>query len=285
MKIKKITRSILALFCVLAASAQSHTQSLLWEISGNGLSAPSYLAGTFHTMCAEDFLMKEKVKTALGKTKNLVLEINYTDSGEVEALQKMMSAEQPLSAQLDAESLKRLENILVQYGTSLKEVDSFSPQALYSLVSKKSFTCAPADLRMYEIELIKLAMGNGARIGGLETVETQAKYLGLAYNLHQTIEQLEAGDSYAAITKDMIKAFQDENLEELTRMVRDRRFMNDEQEKWVLTERNRNWARSMPDMMKKESTFFAVGGGHLGGNNGVIKLLQDLGYTLKPVIL
>ena len=28
--------------------------TLLWEISGNGLAAPSYLFGTFHLLCKDD---------------------------------------------------------------------------------------------------------------------------------------------------------------------------------------------------------------------------------------
>jgi uncharacterized protein YbaP (TraB family) len=36
-------------------------------------------------------------------------------------------------------------------------------------------------------------------------------------------------------------------------------------------------------MAKKESTFFAVGAGHLGGDQGVISLLRKKGYTVKPI--
>jgi uncharacterized protein YbaP (TraB family) len=36
-------------------------------------------------------------------------------------------------------------------------------------------------------------------------------------------------------------------------------------------------------MMKKESAFFAVGGAHLMGENGIIQLLRSKGYTVKPV--
>ncbi|WP_254555955.1 hypothetical protein, partial [Salmonella enterica] len=42
-----------------SASAQhkntENKNSLLWEVSGNGLSKPSYIAGTFHILCSKDF--------------------------------------------------------------------------------------------------------------------------------------------------------------------------------------------------------------------------------------
>ncbi|NJO25532.1 MAG: TraB/GumN family protein [Bacteroidia bacterium] len=45
----------------------------------------------------------------------------------------------------------------------------------------------------------------------------------------------------------------------------------------------KNWIPVMEDAMKKNSNFFAVGAGHLPGENGVINLLRKAGYTLTPV--
>jgi len=39
----------------------------------------------------------------------------------------------------------------------------------------------------------------------------------------------------------------------------------------------------MQKMMGNQITFFAVGAGHLGGNNGVVNLLKAEGYTLTPL--
>lgn len=39
----------------------------------------------------------------------------------------------------------------------------------------------------------------------------------------------------------------------------------------------------MEDKMQENTMFFAVGAGHLAGENGVIKLLRRAGYTLKPL--
>ena len=39
----------------------------------------------------------------------------------------------------------------------------------------------------------------------------------------------------------------------------------------------------MTQMAKGSSTFFAVGAAHLGGETGVIALLERAGYTVTPV--
>ena len=39
----------------------------------------------------------------------------------------------------------------------------------------------------------------------------------------------------------------------------------------------------MPEIMKEKSTVFAVGSAHLGGEYGVLKLLEKEGYQVKAV--
>ncbi|HJW29526.1 MAG TPA: TraB/GumN family protein, partial [Saprospiraceae bacterium] len=51
----------------------------------------------------------------------------------------------------------------------------------------------------------------------------------------------------------------------------------------LLNNRNRNWIPRIGEWMRKGTTLFAVGAGHLGGKNGVIRLLQKAGYKVTPV--
>ena len=51
----------------------------------------------------------------------------------------------------------------------------------------------------------------------------------------------------------------------------------------LLVRRNRNWIPVMGEMMMAKPTFFAVGAGHLGGDEGVVALLREAGYTVKPL--
>jgi uncharacterized protein YbaP (TraB family) len=39
--------------------------SLLWQVSGNGLKQASYLFGTFHLLCKEDIHFSNQLKTAV----------------------------------------------------------------------------------------------------------------------------------------------------------------------------------------------------------------------------
>ncbi|MBL3548527.1 uncharacterized protein YbaP (TraB family) [Chryseobacterium rhizosphaerae] len=264
-------------------STPSNDNSLLWEVSGNGLSKPSYITGTFHILCSKDFEIKPKVLKALEKSDNFVMEINYTDPAEIKSLQKMYQTDKKISEQLSPNEAKELNTILADYGTDLKSIDSSSPQALYALLSTKAIPCPQTEIKLYEMELLQKAIKDKKTIKGLEKVEDQLKSINEAYNLRSTITQLKMGKEYEILFKQMIEAFKNENIHLLYSLFKDERFMNTQQEKAMLTNRNQNWVKAMPEIMKNQSSLFAVGGSHLMGENGIIPLLQSKGYTVKPV--
>ncbi|GEJ46660.1 TraB/GumN family protein [Chryseobacterium sp. ON_d1] len=271
----------------LTAKAQNTNNgkdnSLLWEVSGNGLPKPSYITGTFHILCSKDFEIRPKVLKALESTESFIMEINYTDPAEMVSLQKMFQADSKISDQLSPEEAKELNTILANYGTDLKSVDSSSPQSLYALLSTKATPCPKTEVKLYEMELLQRAMKDKKSIKGLEKVEDQMKSINKAYDLKSTIAQLKMGREYQILFGQMIEAFKNENVQSLYRLFKVERFMNSQQEKAMLTDRNQNWVKIMPAMMKKESSLFAVGASHLMGKNGIIPLLQAKGYTVKPV--
>jgi len=257
--------------------------SILWEVTGNGLSKPSYITGTCHIMCSKDFEIKPKVLKALEKSESFVMEINYMDPTEMTALQKMFQTNKKISDQLTPQEAKELDQILTEYGTSLKNMDTSSSQALYALISMKAVPCPQTEIKSYEIELMQAALKQKKSINGLEKVEDQLTSINKAYDLKEVIKQLKMGKEYEALLQGMVNAFKKEDVESVYNLFKNDKFMNDKQEKAMLTDRNKNWAEKMPEMMKKESSFFAVGGAHLMGENGIIKLLRSKGYTVKPI--
>ena len=59
--------------------------------------------------------------------------------------------------------------------------------------------------------------------------------------------------------------------------------MDEETAKHMLYDRNDNWIKTIKDAVGHESIMVAVGIGHLVGERGLIKQLQDAGYTVTPV--
>lgn len=245
--------------------------SLLWEVSGNGLSKPSYLYGTIHMICSSDYFLTDKTKRAFESSEKLMLEINFSDPKEMSQMQQLAMGKEPLSKKLTPEQLAKLDDILKKTtGMTVKQVDSFSLLTVMSLISMKTFGCA--DLKFYEMEFIEQAKKRNIEIGGLESVKDQFVILENAYTNDEIIAMLD--ESVPEETAKLVSTYKAENIESLYDITTDERFTSKKTKKIILDERNLNWVKSMAELIRKQSVFFAVGSAHLGGEFGVINLLR-----------
>jgi len=254
--------------------------SLLWEVSGNGLSKPSYVYGTIHGICPTDYFMAEKTKNAFQKSDKLILEINLADPIEMADMQKAGIASVPLSKTLSQEQLSKLDAVLQKNtGLKIKQLDGFTLSAITGFISMKTFDCET--LKSYESDFIDLAKKENKSIGGFETVKKQTNMLVNAYTDSELIETVE--DFSKDETKKMVEDYKAENVMNVYNDLANEKVMSKNAKKWILDDRNKDWVQTMPAMMKKESLFVAVGVGHLAGEEGVINLLRQAGYKVKPV--
>ncbi|WP_136667633.1 TraB/GumN family protein [Flavobacterium sp. H122] len=256
-------------------------KSLLWEVSGNGLEKPSYLYGTVHMICEKDYILKPKVTEAFAKTTKLALEINMSDPNEMSNMQKAAMGTELLSKKLSPAQLAELETILQkQAGISVKQVDNYSMLTIMSLLSIKSFGCQ--NLKFYEMELVSKAKETNKPVMGLETVNDQMNYLGKSFPDNQMLKYLKTISETE--TQKLVQNYIKEDAMAIYKEVVNPESMDANGKKWLLDIRNANWVKQMPELMKKESVFFAVGVAHLGGELGVIQLLKKAGYTVKPIM-
>ena len=100
----KLFLVVAVLFFQLPVSAQQKSEdALLWKIEGNGLKKASYLFGTVHMICKENFAMPVKVLSALDQTDQSYLEMNMAAPDFAQQAQKYMKSEKPLSSEMSKE--------------------------------------------------------------------------------------------------------------------------------------------------------------------------------------
>lgn len=277
----KFASLVLVLIAVLGFSQNQN--SLLWKVSGNGLKNPSYVFGTYHMLCSKDFQIKDKVKNALNSSEQFMMEVNFSDPETMTVMQSAMMAKQKLSDVLSPKEVEVMKANISKFGYRFEDVEGMSPMVINSLLMVKYFDCAPTELKMIDLELMNLAASGDKIIGGLESAKEQMEILGkflTPSDLVKTVSKFEEGKEMMVKLK---KAYLDEDLATLDVLMKDRKEMTQEQEDLLLNNRNKNWAKMMPELMTDNSTFFAVGAGHLLGKEGVIMLLQKQGYTVTPV--
>jgi hypothetical protein len=259
------------------------SNSLLWKISGNGLINTSYLFGTMHLIPKKDFGISKKVAKTLKLCQELILELNLTNIKEMEKAQQMQVTNNRISDGLNKNESLELNLILEKaYSISLSEVNHLSPMMVMNKMVTSSFE--EEEMTAIDMELIDLAIRSKIKIKGLETVKAQIKIAQKIFTPKELLRQMRMGEDYPEVIKAMIGAYKNGDLSTLHELIKDRRFMTEEAEKVMVTNRNKLWARKMPQLLSKEkSIFFAVGAGHLGGENGLIVLLRKHGFNLRPL--
>lgn len=109
--------------------------------------------------------------------------------------------------------------------------------------------------------------------------------------LNRQIQQLDCFlnnlDYYAQFTERMVKAYYAQDVKALLDLMNEKFNTTcdstPEEMAQLLDNRNLDWASRMPAIMKAAPTLFVVGAGHLPGSKGVLKLLQEKGYTVEAV--
>jgi uncharacterized protein YbaP (TraB family) len=259
-----------------------HKNSLLYKITGKDLKKSSYLLGTMHAVCASDFLLSEKVLKALDKCSIYYMEVDLGSAQQIRLMEQQMSAMADISGGLSDSGKEELELILQnQFDLSVNEVNQQGPLTLINRMTIDAIDCD--EIKVAEMELLKIAQEKGLKTGGLETALEQLDIAQKVFTGKEILRQLKSTGIYKELFDKMMKAYHSENLHDLSILANDTRFMSKRAYDILVINRNRRWAKSMPTLMESQSTFFAVGAGHLPGEEGLLQLLIEMGFAVNPV--
>jgi len=281
---KKISLITLLVLFTITTFGQN---SLVWKISGNGIENPSYLFGTIHAICPDDFFLPEKLDEVIKNTDNLYLEIDMTDSLFMQKMQMGMMNPQMknIKADLSEEHQKLIDEALKKLiGAGLDQIGVMKPWALSAMIAIKTGLDCPTEAS-YEMELIKLAKTNGKSVIGLETIEAQlALFDDIPYDqqLEWLVEAVTEMEDNKALLAQLIAAYKKQDVKALYKLMLEQEEMEEFAEV-LLDQRNESWIPVMTKAMGESTNVFAFGAGHLGGEKGVLNLLKKAGYKVEAV--
>lgn len=268
-------------------------KSLLWKVTGKGIK-PSYVFGTIHMIGESDFFWNKSMDKAFKKTKKLVMEMDMSQQMAM-AVQMMqlapMKGGETLKDLVTEDEYKLIKTYFTEEATSPQAKMTFGiaqnwqPMLLQSLLYMEMID---GPVKMYEMELTSKAKDADMSFGGLETVADQMAvfntipYKEQAKALIEMINNIKKGDGGANEFAKMVLHYKAQDVDGmLDAMQGDLDEM--ENKSALLDDRNIKWIPQIIETSKKQPTFYAVGAGHLGGENGVIRLLKKEGFKVTPV--
>ena len=268
-------------FTLLYSGSQAQ---LLYRISGNGLMKDSYLFGTIHTMPKEDFEMPKKVMDALKSSEMIAMEIdmNMSISEQIElAKMTLLPNGETLKNYMSASAYIKLKSYcmdtLAWKESKFDKYAHMKPFFFSSVVLQEKI----GKQKSFEMEFQKLAKKYDKPLMGLETVMYQMETI----DRISIKDQIQFMDDFSNMSEfDLLfKLYEQEDINGLYKMISSETDMLPEFNHWFLDVRNANWIPVIEKQIRQQTTFIAVGAGHLGGTNGVLELLKKQGYSVTGI--
>ena len=300
----------LLIFLVSPAIAQEipQTHSVFWQISGNGAIKPSYIFGTHHLHDYQVIKKNDTISSILKKADSVVGEIviNDANTNMFTLIMKMNEAATlkgfTIDSLLSDVEYKDTDKCMKEYlGIGLTPpLNRYKPMFIYQLIMAAKYIKSQKSNDLNPPGLDKNPIGNsmdsyfqeeGKRLKkelrGLETVDDQLDVLYNGYSLDKQVKMLleMVYDVNGNSTEELLllnKLYDEQDLSGLLELMQ--KSTSKEELETLLVNRNKNWLPQIENFLKKgESAFIVVGAGHLPGSFGVIQLLRQKGYTVKPI--
>ncbi len=295
MNMKRLSLILTVMALALATQAQ-----LLWKVSGNGLARPSYIIGTYHFAPAS---MIDKIPGMAQAFEGCDIVLGEIDNEEITGTKAQMEMAQAMMAPLDStldklfspEDYAIVEKVFNKYfggmGVTLSQMKMLKPSAIsvqmQAMQAMKYFSnFDPKDLIDMAVQNRANEMGRPS--GGLETVDEQIDLLfntPLTEQAEGLLEACKKDDLFVVQSSALVEAYMAQDLAKIEEVMNNPEIGGDDPEAMdaLIYDRNRNWVDKLVKIMPERAALICVGAGHLPGDQGLLQLLRDRGYTVEPM--
>lgn len=292
---KQIKQFIYLLFiciCSLTSFGQIIENALLWKIHGNGLKESSYILGSYHIVNNEFLNTLKGCKKALSKTHSVLGELEITPEVASQMMPYMLLDNSTLDSLLNPLQYDSLSQFVQdKLGLPMVLFNKMKPMGVYLMLSAAEMKNTPF-LTNFRGEPMDIYVQNEARknkkeVVALETIQDQADLLFSHVALNEQVQLLmqyiRTGKQESSLENDrMNNCYVNQDLNCLDSLMNTSGFSAIESD-LLLKDRNIRWIPRIEEVIQKQSCFIAVGALHLAGENGLIRLLRNKGYTLSPI--
>lgn len=275
--------SVLFLFCASYLLSQENKQSLLWQISGNGMNKPSYLYGTMHVSKKVAFRLDDVFFKALNEAETVALEsdpstwlaYNYENTNNFSG-KSFRHGSRFYDWNFNPQFSKK---------DIIRGIIRFDNGIINGYLYRKHAGADDFEEETYlDMFIYQAGKKNQKPIISLENI-AEANYLTsrAAYNIRKKkpdewIQKFFKKKNKYNFQEDV---YRDRNIELLDSI--GAALNTEHYREHMLFKRNENMVRVMDSLMQHKTVFAGVGAAHLAGEKGMLQMLKDKGYSVKPL--
>lgn len=284
------------------ASGTRNGSGLLWKIEKAGIE-PSYLFGTMHVTDPKVTKMPDAAQAAFDGAGTVVIEtVEILDPAIAQAVLvqrpelTMFTDGTTLTSLLDEEQTKIIEAELSRRDIPLALVSQMKPWMISGLVALPACEMArkARGVEFLDIKIAKTARAQGKKLLGLESIGEQMAAMAdlpIEFHIQGLIETIKLADLMPDIMATMTDLYLQGEIAQIMPLIlaagppgtQDDIDGYAQFEERIVRMRNHVMAERAAPILDAGNAFIAVGALHLPGDEGVVALLQDAGYTVTLV--
>lgn len=258
---------------------------------------PSYLFGTYHLLPASWLNKHPKVLEILQQVNSVVVETEIEPSALTKMMDYMVMPQgESYQKHLKADQIDSLNQfLLLELGIGFEPLQLLAPSFISSMLAmqfaNKIITVeeTPENSEKMDGFIAKQAKSMGKNVLQLETVDEQLNLLfkqnrSMLEQINEVMAYVRDVDSMMNLTKVLHEAYVNQDLQKMMDIADLENPQNAYFTHYLVNNRNKNWAAFLPKRIRKKQLFIAVGALHLPGENGLINLLKQQGFTITPII-
>ncbi len=261
----------------------------MWEIKGPQQTKSSYIFGTMHLMDEAHFYFPKKLEKLVSTVDAVCLEIGDVQHTLINPALLMLKEGSFLTklseTQIDSLCSWAKIQLLMEKDQFIANFSKAKPFLIYQLILQNEL---PDHLQSQEIKIEEILDTKKKKKSlGLETIESQlALFDSIPIKSQVNLIMTELAELSKVLTN--FKLTQENYLLQDVDKIHEE-LMKDLQDPYFnlkfIDERNAAWVKKIMRLTANQSVLFAVGAGHLGGENGLLNLLKKQGYSVKPIPL
>ena len=278
---------VLAGVSVATSAASGRQHGLLWEIHGEGAD-PSYLFGTIHSEDPDVLRLAHPVRQAFDAADSVVLEVLLNMEAMIYSSTVMLLTDgRLLSDIIDRSLFEKTARAIAARGIPEVVLERMKPWAAATTLSVP----APETGMVLDLMLYQEAQQAGKSLHGLETIREQLDVFDTMPERDQVALLQDAVDNLDLIDEMNAALLAAWKRRDLVAMMAisdaamesgDQRIARDFEQR-LIVQRNHLMANRLEAHLQRGGAFIAVGALHLPSEDGLIRLLEQRGYSLRMI--
>ncbi len=256
-------------------------QPLMWVHRSE--KGDAYLFGTLHVAIDAQKELPKEVWDALESSGTFVMETDLDAAAGDIMSRAVLPSGRTLEDELGKEDYKKLGEIM---GPSLETYKSFKPWFIVSMLIQQMLPDGEDPNARMDPALATRASTRGKKMGYLESPAYQIGVLEETMNAAELGEMARDWDKQKATLAKMLAIYRAGDAEALEKLTFEDKAKKPQMFQKLFYQRNQNWIPEMSTYIDAgEGVFFAVGAGHIIGEDGLLDLLGKKGYAFERVTL